>query len=63
MSEKAVNGYVITLSFGCSGTVTYGSAPVCTVVASDPPISRLIVTENVLNNYGGTKKLLTSPFP
>ncbi len=55
VAATAPKGYTLTYSSACKGSVTYGSAPVCTVVASDPPVARLIVTEAVLNNYGGTK--------
>ncbi len=34
VSEKAVNGYTITLGSGCSGSVTYSSDPACTIIAT-----------------------------
>ena len=57
VDETAVAGYTKTLSSGCSGTMTAGSALTCTITNDDiaPLTGTLTVIKNVINNNGGIK--------
>jgi len=57
VSETSIPGYTTSSSSGCSGTVSGGVPINCTVTnLYTPVLATLVVTSNVDNTNGGTKK-------
>jgi uncharacterized repeat protein (TIGR01451 family) len=60
VSEDAVNGYAVSYSADCSGSLAPGEHKTCTVTNNDIQ-PKLTVTKVVVNDNGGTKEVTDFP--